>query len=183
MARPCHRSLISFLSVAVLADADVTSSDSCDYIGVLTMKAAMGVSSPSAKRARTDEDGSPSAAAASGANDESDGTDGLAIALAHPKLPMIRPRHLQWQSSCATTLQDSESEDSLLAIAARDPTHPTPPSPSSFDSQLTANLDPNVRGRGDEEVTEVVQLVAHCSDMDTLWRSVQILLVSCVTKH
>ena len=65
-------------------------------------------------------------------------------------------------------------------MAARSP---TPPSPSSFDSQLTANLDPNVRGREDEEVTEVVQPVAHWSDMDTFWRGVQNQLVCCANEH
>ena len=151
----------------------------------------MGVSSPCAKRARTDERGTSLSAVAGlpvlvhipvptrTPFDESNGIDGLAIALAHPHLPMTRPRHLQLQSSCATTLQDSESEDSLLAMAARSP---TPPSPSSFDSQLTANLIPNVRGREEdddeeegeeeEEVTEGVQPVAHWSDTDTFWRSV-----------
>ena len=32
-------------------------------------------------------------------------------------------------------------------------------------------------------VTEVVQPVAHWSDTDTFWRSVQILLVPCVDEH
>ena len=84
------------------------------------------------------------------------------------------------------TISESESEDSLLALAARPPSPPPPPespSPSSFDSQLTLNLDPNIKGREDEEVAEVVQPLAHWSDMHTFWRSVQTQLVCCVNEH
>ena len=177
-----------------------------------TVAVAMWVSSSSAKRARTEGGTSPSFVAGLPVPEEESLLHMTAVDMVNVTGEIATPaettrdfnmtRRLLLQSSSAQTMLDSdsedsvakrvmamphsESEDSLLALAA---SHPTPPlrpefsSSSSFDSQLTVNLDPNVGESTEEEVTEVVQPQAHWSDTDTFWRSVEIMLVPCVGEH
>ena len=173
------------------------------------MKVAMGVSSPCAKRARTEGGTSPSFVAGLPVPEEESllhmtavdmvNVTGEIATLAETTRDFNMARRLQLQSSSAPTMLDSdsedsvvkrvmtmqhaESEDSLLALAARPPSPPSPPelSPSSsFDSQLTVNLDPNVGESTEEEVTKVVQPAAHWSEGDHFNMSVDNVLVSCV---